>query len=225
MYDSEKKGYVSFDPSSGLKRAECAKENNIYLIENTYNVAFKKNKPKIELVSVTKAVLPANRHRTIIGVGESVIISSNIAVVWSVSSPLINISNKSITTITITALDKAGNVTISAKSKYDEKSITLSIIEPTALKFEAVEKIHTESVLDSGFIAKIYILPNHVNFEEVKFSELESYALGTGLLAETTGMPHSQYENGRSEWMTASGYIENKRYGDERRGFGLWRAK
>ncbi|WP_037587355.1 hypothetical protein [Stenoxybacter acetivorans] len=171
------------------------------------SITIKIIEPKIILSSETAAILPANRNRTTIGVGEKISIFSNIPVLWEVPSDLVTprqikttVPSKS---ITFTALDKAGSVSVKAKLGSAQKSITIRIITPSSLKFEILSKIHTQDVLDSGFIAKVYVLPDTVNFGALYFAELESYATATGLLVEGHNQPHGKYEGGHSEWVHA----------------------
>ena len=161
----------------------------------------------IELTVKTDAKLPS-QNRTTIGVGEGITIYSNVPVLWEVQSNLINPATiKSLEhskSITLTALDQAGTVTINAKNNYDSKSITLSIITPTQIKFQKIKEIHTKDVLDSGFIANLYAYPDTVNFGTLQFAELESNAVANGILAEGNGQPHGKYEDGRSSFFGAS---------------------
>ncbi|MFD1245542.1 hypothetical protein ACFQ3H_10300, partial [Paralysiella testudinis] len=74
-YDATTNSYIPYNTKYDCCRAECAVSNNRYLIENTYTVAFR-SKP-LELSSHTEAILPINRDRKVIGVGENVTITAN----------------------------------------------------------------------------------------------------------------------------------------------------
>ena len=79
---------------------------------------------KIELTSETAAKLPKNRDRTTIGVGEAVTVRSNIPMLWEIQSNLVNPSSVKSKTpsneISFSALDKAGSVTVRAKTQHDQ---------------------------------------------------------------------------------------------------------
>lgn len=164
---------------------------------------------EIKLSSETDAILPKDRSRTTIGVGEGVTVTSNTAVEWEIDSKLVNIIEQKPTYIKFSAKDSAGSVTVKAKTACTDKSIKFTIIEPSGLKFNLVKKLHVKDCLSAGFIAHIYLLPREVNFYAVTLVELESFAVSNGLLSEGNNKPHAQYKDGRSEAFKTDGYDEN----------------
>lgn len=141
-------------------------------------------------------------------VGETVSITANQAVKWEVNSDLVTKGGETSTSLVITAKDKAGSVTVVAKTECDEKSIDFSIITPEGVEVSLIKRLHVKDVLGTGFIAGLSLLPNKVNFSNIEVSELESTAVGTGILEEMTGRFHGQYQDGKSMWVKCV-YYEN----------------
>lgn len=155
--------------------------------------------------------MPPNPSRTTIGVGERFTIMSDKPVIWSVfDGNLADIHTQNKNEIKLLALDKTGVLTVTARDTETElsTSIRFNIIRPSGLKFVLWETTHIYNLLDAGFVAKIYLQPATVNFYRLKLSELQSYAIGTGLFSDLTGSPHGHrgYTKGRSEWHGAESY-------------------
>lgn len=155
--------------------------------------------PKIKLTSETVLTLPANRKRKAIGVGESVIITSNIDVDWQVSNNLIIIDSSDSRQLEITALDNAGIVTITAQNKNDTKqtvNMVFSIVQPTGVSYSQQFYYKTKEPMlyhqkNSGTGAvglKATLLPITVNFEHLEFQELDVASKDTGIF--NTGKVH-----------------------------------
>lgn len=207
-YDPVAKKYVPYNPKFNDCRAECAISDNSYLIENTYTVAFR-HKP-LKLTSQTAATLPKDRNRTTIGVGETVTVTANQPVTWEVRGSLLSKVQKTASSIRFTASDQVGNITITAKTVDCgiSQSIQFSVIAPSGIKFVKKQELHVQNILDAGFIAHLYLLPDTVNFYNVQIRELDSPAIASGSSYRMNGRKHGNYQNGHSNWMTAISYKE-----------------
>ncbi|VDH01234.1 Predicted chitinase [Helicobacter pametensis] len=123
-YDPVKKAYVPYNSAMQLYRVECAAENNSYLIENTYNVAFR-HRP-LELIVSTGSqyknfieILPNNK----------VEISANQSVTWIITNGSSSIANlrKSGSGMVFETKNLSGMVTVTAQSICHTKSLTFHI--------------------------------------------------------------------------------------------------
>ena len=150
---------------------------------------------KIELTSETAAKLPKNRNRTTIGVDEAVTVRSNIPVLWEIQSNLVNPSSVKSKTpsneISFSALDKAGSVTVGAKTQHDQKSITFSIIEPVSLSYSLVRNEDNSPMIfheKGAYIAIIGLVitvhPKTINFYKVVFRESNEPSKDSGVFLE-----------------------------------------
>ena len=154
-----------------------------------------------ELTSFTD--LPPNPARTVIGVGEGVTVVSDIPVIWMISGAAV-VESHTETELHFSAADQAGAVTVSAVSSENSgwSSIKFDVVAPSGLRFVKTVDLHKKNTLEVGFLAEMYLLPEHVNFSNVEVCELESLGYGgTGLLKGGNGRPHGEYEDGRSEWL------------------------
>lgn len=126
VYDSAKKVYVPYNPGMKFDRVECAAENNSYLIENTYNVAFRHSPLKLTISSAGKQLTPPVK----ILAGEVVTILADQSVNWSVTGEGSLITNVQRSTTVLTFKAKAkGTVNITAQGKCETKRISLVIAE------------------------------------------------------------------------------------------------
>lgn len=144
---------------------------------------------KIELTSETIFTLPANRKRTTIGVGESVVIKSNIPVEWEISKGLMVVNLKESKKLQITALDKAGSVTITAKTKYDKATIVFSIVVPSGVSYSqqyywmSVEPMiyHPKDGYQAVVGLRAILQPTTVNFGNLLVQEVDVPSVNTGI--------------------------------------------
>jgi|GEM_PF-894972 hypothetical protein len=147
---------------------------------------------KIQLTSETANKLPKNRNRTTIGVGEAVTVRSNIPVLWEIQSNLVKPSSVKSKTpsneITFSALDKAGSVTVKAKTKHDQGSITFSIIEPQRLTYyqsyhadSSPMIFHPKDSLSAVVGLMVIVEPTSVNFNGLSFQEIDEASQDTGI--------------------------------------------
>ncbi len=139
------------------------------------------------ITSQTVATIPSNRSRTILGVGESAVLTYSLgAATWSISPPDPeggSLSSTSGSSVTYTAPDRSANVTITATGGGCTKTITFTIVEPSGIRMErrpGTRGNHTHNTASVGFIADIYVLPANVSFENCSYREEEVNAVGTG---------------------------------------------
>ena len=163
---------------------------------------------KLELTSLTDATLPVNRRRTIIGVGETVKVTANQIVEWEIRGGLLHKEHKTATTLIFTADDQEGSIKVIARTDCDEENITFSVIQPKGLMVIRREIIHAQNVLDAGFIANFYLLPNSVNFYRVQVREVDSPAHATGSRINSHGTFHGNYPGGYSPWLDSSYHMK-----------------
>ena len=163
---------------------------------------------KLELTSLTDATLPVNRRRTIIGVGETVKVTANQIVEWEIRGGLLHKEHKTATTLIFTADDQEGSIKVIARTDCDEENITFSVIQPKGLMVIRREIIHAQNVLDAGFIANFYLLPNSVNFYRVQVREVDSPAHATGSRINSHGTLHGNYPGGYSPWLDSSYHMK-----------------
>jgi len=166
------------------------------------------------ITSQTVTTLPNNRARTRIGVGEEVNLTVNPGpATWTATpSGLIelppNAGTDKSTTIKIKALDKAGDVTITAKKDTCECSIEFEIITPARFimtRSPGTNLIHNHGYPDCGWYGRPYIQPTEVNFYNIYIRERDSQATGTGAYVVLNGHWHGKYDpsdlaNGTSKW-------------------------
>jgi hypothetical protein len=146
------------------------------------------------ITSQTVATIPSNRARTRIGVGESVQLTfvptgPNADMIASIGTWTADpdgkgtLSSTSGQTVTYTAPDRAASVTFTAKASGYSGSLTLTIVEPSAVALQrrpGTKGNHTVNTVSAGFIADVYIYPKDVSFENCSCLEGEAYAEGNG---------------------------------------------
>lgn len=154
------------------------------------------------ITSETVATQPTNRARTRIGAGEEVnlIVSPGPATWTATPSDLIeipaNVAVNASTTIRVKALDKVGNVTITAKAGTCECSIILTIVLPAEIRMRRLPGssiFHVKGLPSCGFFGQPYILPNDVNFYNVSIRELDDQFTATGPFTFVNGIYHGRY--------------------------------
>jgi hypothetical protein len=168
--------------------------------------------PVCTLSSQTIATSPANRARTRIGVGEEVkiTIKGNPAT-WAITSGTGTLSPNTgaRTSVTFTADDAAGSVTVTATGSGCScvNTITFTIVQPSnwTMKRKPGSNLrHTHNRPSCGWRGIMYIHPNDVNFYRVQARELDSQYVGTGSYSGDSGDWHGNYPppDRASEWVT-----------------------
>ena len=74
---------------------------------------------KLELTSLIEATLPANRQRTVVGVGEVVTVTANQPVTWTISGSLIYKRQETSTSFTFMAQNEVGSILITAQTECE----------------------------------------------------------------------------------------------------------
>ena len=150
-----------------------------------------------ELTSQTAATVPSNRSRTTRGVGEQVTVNSNFSsspVTWSITSGNGTLSSGSVTSVTFTAPDRAGNTTVKGTKGSKSATITFTTIEPSGVTMERLMTLptfHISGLPSAGFIALVYITPSNVSFENIQVREKSVNGVAINGLSCHNGLPHN----------------------------------
>ncbi|WP_318369600.1 type VI secretion system tip protein VgrG [Enterobacter sp.] len=166
----------------------------------------KKNIDNQDIITTeTKAVMPDDRARTKIGVGEQVNITCNNAVYsWAISpDDSGTIVKTSSNTASFTASDRAVISTVTVTTANGKNDVQFTIVEPSAFVMDRVSGtplIHNYGVPDCGWLGRPYVEPSDVNFYAIFIRERDSQATGTGPYSHLTGRWHGRYVNGVSNW-------------------------
>ena len=146
------------------------------------------------LTSQTFATVPSNRARTRIGVGEEVTLTYSCgSATWSKSGGG-TLSSTSGASVTFTAPDRAGSVTITATGSGCTKSITLTIVEPSGLVMRRASGSgvrHTTGRPEAGFRATPHFQPADVSFYNIETREQDVAAVASGAYSVWSGIGHS----------------------------------
>ncbi|GAA0560584.1 eCIS core domain-containing protein [Chitinophaga japonensis] len=129
----------------------------------------------VTISSRTVAASPGLRTRTNIGVGEQVTLthsSGDPLTLWDSSAGPASLSSLTGASVTFTAPDTAQTVTITAGGA----SIVFRIIAPTGVFMERATGSnvkHRQNFPDSGLLLDVFLLPDTVNFNNVRYRELD----------------------------------------------------
>ncbi len=164
--------------------------------------------------SQTVATSPANRARKRIAVGEEVKLTVTPGPAsWSITSGAgtLNPSRGSHTSVTYTAGDAAGSVTITASPSGCSCTITFTVVAPSSwtMKQKAGTNLrHTDKRPDCGWKGILYVHPNDVNFYNIETREKDSKYDGTGSYISYKGDYHGNYPppDRVSAWITITGH-------------------
>jgi hypothetical protein len=121
---------------------------------------------------------PADRARTRMGVGERVRVTYSLgAADWTITGDG-ELSSPSGATVTYTAPNTAGTVTLTATGAGCSASLSFTIVEPSGVrmikKFTSAARVeHTVNMPDAGMLTNIFFAPTDVNFHRVQSIELE----------------------------------------------------
>ena len=168
--------------------------------------------PACTLASQTVATLPADRARTTIGVGEEVTLTiTGNAATWAITSGggTLSPNTGARTSVTFTANDNAGSVTITATGSGCScvNPITLTVVRPSnwIMRRKAGTNLrHAHGRPSCGWRGIQYLQPTTVNFYRVQTRELDSQYVGTGSYSADTGDWHGSYPlpDRASSWFT-----------------------
>lgn len=151
------------------------------------------------ITSQTVATSPANRARTRIGVGEEVRLTVNPGpATWSITSGTgsLNPTRGSHTTVTYTAGDTAGSVTITATGSGCSCTITLTVVTLSnwTMQQQAGTNLkHTNGRPNCGWKGIMHAHPNDVNFYNVEVREKDSRCVATGSHRRFNNLWHGNY--------------------------------
>ncbi|WP_198420915.1 hypothetical protein [Massilia atriviolacea] len=156
---------------------------------------------KIEAV----AVLPSDRARTTVGVGESVKLSYSLgSAKWSNSGGTLD--KNTAVSVFFTAPDRAASVTITATGAGCTCTVTFTVIEPDAVVMERASSTvwHIKDIPSIGIRLHVYLRPDTVSFKSIEVSEGDCTSLVTGYFVGTRfdGMKHGS--RGGGEWAQVS---------------------
>jgi hypothetical protein len=154
------------------------------------------------ITSETEHTSPGSRTRTRIGVGERVRLTVNPGPgTWSIvhsnvpqGDPLATYRlPESGTSVTFYAGDVTGRATITAQVGGCSCSLNLDIVAPTGVSIEREDSrgfYHDQGNPSAGFVGRVHLLPDDVNFDAVEYREDEAQATGTGGCSFMTGQGH-----------------------------------
>jgi hypothetical protein len=143
---------------------------------------------------------PPDRARTKMAVGERVRVTYSLgAATWTAAGGG-TFSATEGATVTFTAPNTAGSVTLTATGGGCTQTITFTVVEPNGVrmhkKFNAGHIQHTANMPDIGTLCNIFLAPADVNFHRVQFLELEIGQTATGVYACLNGSGHGPNPNG-----------------------------
>ncbi len=152
------------------------------------------------ITSETVATSPADRARKRIAVGEEVKLTvSPGPATWAITSGggTLSPSSGSHTTVTYTAGDTAGSVTITATpSTGGSCTITLTVVAPatwTMKRKSGTNLKHSAGRPDCGWKGIVYVHPDDVNFYNIEIREKDSQAVADGSYSVFNDVWHGNY--------------------------------
>ena len=180
------------------------------------NAACKSCHPACTISSQTIATSPANRARTKIGVGEEVRITvKGNSATWKITGGTGTLSPNTGArrTVTFTADDKAGSVTVTATGSGCScvNTITLTVVQPshwTMKRAAGTNLRHTSGRPNCGWFGTMYLHPNDVNFYRVKTREQNSKATCTGSYMPFNNIQHQPASQTESAFFGMAGHTE-----------------
>lgn len=136
-----------------------------------------------QLEHTTVVTSPQDRKRTKVGVGEKVDLKTPCPADWTIQGGG-TLSTTTGATTQFTAPEKAAEVTITAKLHIDNsiKTVTFNIVEPSGLTFVKTANItnNSNTLLQAGFQAIVYVTPSDVNFTAISVGENATPSITTG---------------------------------------------
>ena len=167
--------------------------------------------------SETKAISPADRKRTKVGVGEEVKITvKGNAATWTISGGgKISPDSGTQTSVTFTAGESAGSTTVTAKGSgcSCSNSIAFTVVEPsdwTMKRQSGTNLKHTKGRPDCGWLGIMYVHPNDVNFYRIETREKDSKSVADGCYKTFNGVYHGNYPppDQASSWFPITAHSE-----------------
>lgn len=156
--------------------------------------------PACSLTSQTVATSPSDRARTKLGVGEEVTLTvTGNPATWTISGGgTLSPSSGTHSSVTFTADDNAGSVTITAAGSGCSCSnpITFNVVRPanwTMKRKTGTNLKHSAGRPDCGWKGIVYLHPDDVNFYNLQICEEDSQAVATGSYSVFNGVWHGRY--------------------------------
>ncbi len=136
---------------------------------------------------------PPDRARTRMAVGERVELTYSLgAATWA---PADHLSAANGASVTFTAPDVEGTLTITATGGGCSAAITLTVVEPDTVRMikrfsRANRVLHHANSLTLQFSTNVFLGPDDVNFHRVQVIESEALATASGVLTANGGLGH-----------------------------------
>jgi len=155
------------------------------------------------ITSQTTASVPADRTRTTVGVGEEVTLTVDPApATWTVSGAG-SVSPSSGASVTFRAGERAGSATVTAEGAGCCCTITFTVVEPSGLSMSRTSLVrHKKGKPDCGFLARPYVQPTSVSFQNIEVREKNSKATATGYFLPFNNITHQPKDQTESDWYT-----------------------
>jgi hypothetical protein len=132
---------------------------------------------------LTVVTSPKDRKRLKVGVGEKVYLGAPCPADWTIQGGG-TLSRKTGISTDLTAPETASQVTITAKLHVDNstKTVTFDVVEPNGMTFVKTANLlnASETLLQTGFEAKVYVTPADVNFTAISVGEESCKSERTG---------------------------------------------
>jgi len=160
----------------------------------------------------TVAMLPTDRTRTTVGVGEKVKLTYSLgSATWTVSKGTLTSATGQ--TVTFEAPDQAATVTIKATGGGCTCTLTFTVIEPTGVVMERQPGKgiqHTNGIPSVGIRTVIFLEPDTVSFQFIQISEDDCPGVVTGYFVGTPldGIRHGSH--GAGTWVPVGPTIAGK---------------
>jgi len=152
-----------------------------------------------QVTTQTEAMIPSNRNRTKLGVGERTAVTlspaPNCTVTWSVAGGG-TVSPTSGSSTTFTAGDRASSSTVTATMEGNYKGIAYTIVEPAGVIIEQKQGTgiwHVQGTASAGFRGQPYFTPEDVSFMNIEVTEGSVAGVGTGYYAIDNGLNHPEW--------------------------------
>ncbi len=142
-----------------------------------YQYGFRTNVQSV-LSSQCQSPIPADRTRIDVGVGEQVDLSFSanlgVTILWSTTAGSISANPTIPRAYTLTAPDRATNLTVNATIGSETCSIGFNVVEPTGVNHAGVVELQffQAGLSGAGMHLKPYLLPTNVSFCNVQLMEI-----------------------------------------------------
>lgn len=150
--------------------------------------------PEPKIISETAATIPANRARTLIGVGELVMLTfTGGSALWHINGLGGMLQPVGPDTALYRAAPQAAYETITATGVHGSATISFQVIPPTGVIDRVVEgtlDLHHHDRPDSGVLVHTFLTPDTVSFQFILVIEREVGAVGSGVFLPFNNIGH-----------------------------------